>query len=166
MEQFIKYLFLYGTGHTYSNLSRLFIRLFVGVMFLQFGIRQVMHFDTLSQTFPTALGLGSYDTLILMIAVEMICSVMIMLGFLTRIMTIPPIISMLIAENVIFNDIIHQLPYTLGSIQPGYLPIMFIGIFFFILLSGPGKISVDYLISLHFLNYSNDKSEEDALKEA
>lgn len=166
MNKFIKYLFLYGTGHTYSNLSRLFIRLFVGLMFMQFGIRQVIHFDIISATFPPALGMDSAETLIMMIAIELICSVMIMFGLLTRLAAIPPIVSMFVAEDVILTEMVNQLPYDLSSTQPGYLPIMFIGIFFFILLSGPGKISFDYLISLHFLNFSDDKTDEEALKEA
>ena len=88
-----------------------------------------------------------------------------MFGCLTRLASIPPIISMIIAENVILTEIVHQVPYTLASTQPGYLPVMFIGIFIFIILAGPGKISLDYLISLHYLNYSSDKNEEEALKE-
>ena len=35
---------------------------------------------------------------------------------------------------------------------------MFLGIYFFILLVGPGKISVDYFLSLHIL-HSNNQSE-------
>ena len=157
---------MHSAGHTYSNLSRLFIRLFVGVMFMQFGIRQLMNFENVMIIFPDALGMGHEMTLMLMITIEICCSLMIMFGFLTRIASIPPIISMIIAENIILTEIVHQVPYTLMSTQPGYLPIMFIGIFVFIILSGPGKISLDYLISLHFLNYSSNKDEEEALKEA
>ncbi len=165
MKHFVKYLFMHSTGHTYSNLSRLFLRLFVGIMFMQFGIRQLMNYENLTTHFPDALGIGNETTLIVMIAIEICCSVMIMFGFLTRLASIPPIISMIIAENVILTEIVHQVPYTLASTQPGYLPVMFIGIFIFIILAGPGKISLDYLISLHYLNYSSDKNEEEALKE-
>ena len=47
MTGFFKNLFLYSVGHTYSNLSRLFLRLFAGVMFLQLCIRQMLNFDSL-----------------------------------------------------------------------------------------------------------------------
>ena len=46
----------------------------------------------------------------------------------------------------------------------GFLPIMFLGIYFFILLVGPGKISVDYFLSLHLI-HSDDKSEDEELEE-
>ena len=42
MTGFFKNLFLYSAGHTYSNLSRLFLRLFTGIMFLQLCIRQML----------------------------------------------------------------------------------------------------------------------------
>ncbi len=165
MNKFTKYLFLNSAGHTYSNLSRLFIRLFVGIMFLQFGIRQIIHFDVMRNAFPPTLGMDSETSLIIMICIEVICSAMIMLGILTRLATVPPIISMILAEIYIFMNT-TGMPYELQWMQPGYLPIMFLGIFFYLILSGPGKISFDYLISLHFLNYSNDDSEEEELDKA
>ena len=43
MTGFFKNLFLYSVGHTYSNLSRLFLRLFTGIMFMQLCIRQMLN---------------------------------------------------------------------------------------------------------------------------
>ncbi len=40
----------------------------------------------------------------------------------------------------------------------------FLGIYFFILLVGPGKISFDYFLSLHFIHH-DDQNEEDELEE-
>lgn len=44
--------------------------------------------------------------------------------------------------------------------KPGYLPVMFMGIYFFILLVGPGKISVDYFLSLHIIHSENQSEGE------
>ena len=44
---------------------------------------------------------------------------------------------------------------TLFTFQPGY-PVMFIGIFLFFLLSGPGKISLDYVISAQLVEPNDD----------
>lgn len=54
--------------------------------------------------------------------------------------------------------------YGIDSTQPGYLPIMFIGIYLFTLLAGPGKISLDYFISL-FIIGRQGKDEKEALDE-
>ena len=39
--------FLRLTGYTYTNLGRLFMRLFVGIMLLQFGIRHLVNYLSL-----------------------------------------------------------------------------------------------------------------------
>ena len=40
----------------------------------------------------------------------------------------------------------------MSSLQLGYVPLLFVGMFVFIMLAGPGKVSVDYLLSLYFTN--------------
>lgn len=155
-------LFLRFTGYTYSNMARLFMRLFVGIMFMQFGIRHLVNFTQLSVDFPTIFGMSSPTCLIIMIVIEILCSLLIMVGFLTRLSTIPPIISMIAAEYYIVHDLLpHSSLYGLDSTQPGYLPIMFIGIYLFILLAGPGKISLDYFISIFIIGrQGRDEKEE------
>lgn len=159
---FLSRLFLRFTGYTYSNLSRLFIRLFVGIMFMQFGVRHLMNFSTISPEFPTVMGLSPVTCLIIMIVIELVCSLFIMVGFMTRLSTIPPILSMIAAEYYIIHDLVpHISLYGLASTQPGYLPIMFIGIYLFILLAGPGKISLDYFISIFIIGrQGRDEKEE------
>lgn len=162
LTDIISRLFLRFTGYTYSNMARLFLRLFVGIMFMQFGIRHLVHYSELEPTFPTILGMSSSACLIIMIVIEVICSLCIMVGFLTRLSTLPPIISMIAAEYYILHDLVpHTSIYGLDSVQPGYLPIMFIGIYLFILLAGPGKISLDYFISLFIISrQGRDEKEE------
>ena len=158
LTKYIKRLYFRTTGYSYTNLGRLFLRLFVGIMLLQFGIRQINGFHEDAMIFPSILGMGSEATLIVMICLEIICSTFIMFGFLTRLMTIPPIVAMIIAEHYLLHDFVSEKAYLLEWMQPGFLPIMFLGIYFFILLVGPGKISVDYFLSLHIIHTEN-KSE-------
>ena len=63
----IKRMFLYSAGLTFTNMARLFMRLFTGVMFMQFGIRQISHFSDLAPTFHSVMGLGGETSLLLMI---------------------------------------------------------------------------------------------------
>ncbi len=83
-----------------------------------------------------------------------------MAGFLTRIMIFPPFVAMIIAEYYLLHDVATKASYQLSWEQPAYIPIMFLGIFFFLILVGPGKISVDYFLSLHVL-HSSDHGEEE-----
>lgn len=162
-------LFLKWTGYSYSNLGRLFIRLFAGVMFLQFGIRHLVNYHELSLSFPTVMGWSSATCLTLMVIIELLCSLLIMAGFLTRLSVIPPIISMVAAEWYILRDLLPDTSmYGIDSTEPGYLPIMFIGIFLFIIIAGPGKISIDYFITLYLLGHRSvpAENEEEILHEA
>ena len=156
---------MHSAGYTYSNLSRLFMRLFVGIMFLQFGIRQILAFNAYAPTFPAVLGMSSTTTLIAMIVIEVVCSTFIMLGFLTRISVLPAIVSMVLAEHYLLTKVVSD-PTMIDYMQPGYIPIFFIGVFFYLLLSGPGKISLDYLISLHLINNNKTNDDDDTRKEA
>lgn len=157
----LKKIYIRTTGYSYTNLGRLFLRLFVGIMLIQFGVRQIMNFETLHSEFPSVFGMGSTASLVVMISIEMICSVFIMFGFLTRVMTIPPFVAMIVAETYLLHD---KVAYLLSWQSYSYLPIMFLGIYFFILLVGPGKISVDYFLSLHFI-HTEGKNENEELEE-
>jgi len=160
MRNILKSIYIRSTGYSYTNLGRLFLRLFVGIMMMQFGIRQLYNFSDYVMSFPTIAGLSSEATLIVMIVVEIFCSICIMLGFCTRIMTIPPFVAMIMAEWFLLRHLVHVPSYMLTYAMPGYLPVMFMGIYFFILVVGPGKISVDYFLSLYLL-HSEDKNEEE-----
>lgn len=159
--KFIKRMFLYSAGLTFTNMARLFMRLFTGVMFMQFGIRQIAHFNELAPTFHSVLGMGSETTLLVMILIEIICSTLIILGLFTRFAIIPPFVSMIIAEHVIMQYYNTVDLTKLFSLQAGYLPIMFMGIFIFMMLAGPGKISLDYIISVN-LTSIDEKGEAEA----
>ncbi len=157
MTNFFKNLFLYSVGHTYSNLSRLFLRLFTGIMFLQLCIRQMLSFDEIVHSFDGFLGLSPESAMTVLLVVELLCAVCIMLGFLTRLAVLFPMGLMLVAENVLLPQTSVTDP--MFSFLPGY-PVMFIGIFVYMLLAGPGKISLDYLIAAHF---TESRVEEEVL---
>lgn len=156
----VKRLYIRTTGYSYTNMGRLFLRLFVGIMLMQFGIRQLADIEAARDAFPTIWFLSPETGLTIMICIEIICSFFIMCGFLTRIMTIPPFLAMAIAEYYVLHNMVHDAPYMLNWTQQGYVPIMFLGIYFFILLVGPGKISVDYFLSLHFIHSHNHSEAE------
>lgn len=164
MLNLLKKIYIRTTGYSYTNMGRLFLRLFVGIMLMQFGLRQAYNFDEFAVTFPPVWGMSATATLILAIIIEIGCSFFIMIGFCTRIMTVPPIIGMIVTEWYVLSHVVTTPSYEMTFDQPGYLPMMFLGIYYFILLVGPGKISVDYFLSLHFIHTAN-KNEETELEQ-
>ena len=154
----IKRIYFRSTGYSYANMGRLFLRLFIGIMLMQFGVRQINDFDMLKDMFPTVLGMTSHATLIVMICIEIVCSTFIMFGFLTRVMLIPPFVAMVLSEYYMLHDYTTEAAYLIDWHNPSYIPVLFMGIYFFLMLVGPGKISVDYFLSLHIIHTEN-KSE-------
>ena len=162
LTQSLTRLYLRFSGFSYTNMARLFMRLFVGVMFIQFGISQLVHYNELCSTFPSMLGLSHQACLNIMIVIELVCSTLIMIGFLTRFPTIPAVLAMAAAAFYIANDLLPETAsWGITANQPAYIPIMFIGIFLFILLAGPGKISIDYFLSIYIISrQGRDEKEE------
>ncbi len=156
MTGFFKNLFLYSAGHTYSNLSRLFLRLFTGIMFLQLCIRQLLNFDAIVDAHQGIIGLTPEGTITVLLIIELLCAVCLMLGFLTRLAVLFPLGLMIVVEHAIMSSS-ESITNQLFNFQPGY-PVMFIGIFIYFLLAGPGKISLDYIIAAHFTETPADEN--------
>ena len=155
MTGFFKNLFLYSAGHTYSNLSRLFLRLFTGILFLQLSLRQMLNFDEIVHSFDGFLGLTPETSMTVLVVVEVLCAVCIMLGLLTRLAVLLPLGLMLAAEKITLSSQTGEAVQLL-NFEHGY-PVMFIGIFIFLLLAGPGKISLDYIIAAYFTETPDDE---------
>lgn len=158
----LKRFLLRSTGYSYPNMGRLFLRLFIGIMLLQFGLRQISDFSEQASMFPGVLGMDSEWSLIVMIIIEIVCSLFIMFGLLTRVMCVPPFLAMLVAEwndPLLSASNVANLPWT----QPHYLPLMFMGIYFFLFIVGPGKISIDYMLSLRII-HAEDRNEDEELE--
>lgn len=159
MTNLLKQAYIRTSGYSYNNMGRLFLRLFVGVMLAQFGVRQWANFDAAAATFPSTLGMDPAASLTIMIIIEILCSFCIMLGFCTRLMIIPPLVAMILAEIYLLSGS-NEATYLISWEHTGYLPVMFIGIYLFMILVGPGKISVDYFLSLHFIHSDNQSETE------
>ena len=112
------------------------LRLFFGALFMMHGLDKLTHFNELSTTYTSVLGLGSYMTLMLSIFTELCCSIFLMTGLMVRITVIPMIVAMAVA----FFDV-HD------AIMPeGELALIYLILFIILYLTGPGRYSIDYLI--------------------
>ena len=117
----------------------LVIRLFVGISMLTHGLPKLDELIANDKIeFMNFLGLGSAISLVLVVFAEFLCSVFIILGFLTRFSTIPLMVTMLIAFFVVHGSD----PYATKELSLVY--------FFFyltIFVLGSGKFSLDWLFS-------------------
>jgi putative oxidoreductase len=118
-----------------QDLGLLLVRLLSGGMMLTHGLPK---FDRLfgegPVKFADPFGLGPEISLVLVIFAEVACSIFVMIGFKTRWATIPLMITMLVAAFYAHAD---------DPFGDKELPLLFFTVFLSILISGPGRYSVN-----------------------
>ena len=142
---FYNYLFPQYCREKVVSLLILALRVFFGVLFFTHGLDKMINFNTLSETYPSVLGFGSYMTLMVSIFCEFACSLFLIAGLMERVVLLPMIASMAVA----FFDI-HD-----GMFPEGELSLIYLILFVVLLLTGPGRYSVDYLIDTKFQKEKN-----------
>ncbi|WP_111598132.1 DoxX family protein [Chitinophaga skermanii] len=130
---------LFSAGYTNGGVSfaLLLLRVTFGVLLITHGWMKLQGFSEMSGQFPDPIGLGSKVALSLTIFAEVFCAGFVALGLFTRLATIPVIICMLV---IVFH--IHGAD-VLAKKESG---IMYLVVFLSLLITGPGKYSVDGLI--------------------
>ena len=98
------------------------------------GYSKLIHFTEKQNSFETFLGINSSVSLALTIGAEFFCSLLLSLGFMTRIVLVPLIITMLVAEFKTMNGAVFG---------DGQLAFMYLVIYAVLFISGPGKLSID-----------------------
>lgn len=125
------------------------VRVFFGVLFFIHGLDKMMNFQTLSETFPSVLGFGSYTTLMVAIFTEFCCSLFLMTGLMQRVILVPMIISM----GVAFFDV-HD-----AMLPEGELALIYLIVFIILYVTGPGRYSIDYLIDTKVKKFKGKTNE-------
>ena len=120
------------------NTAMLLLRIVAGGLMLKFGFEKLVGFEAKSATFMNFMGLGSKVSLALVVFAEFFCSILVILGLLTRLACIPLIITMCVALFVALNgDVFGK----------GQSAVLFLTAYTVLLLVGPGRASVDGMLS-------------------
>ena len=98
------------------------------------GADKLVNFGDIVINFPDPLGIGSGLTLGFAVFAEFFCSLAIGFGILTRLATIPLMITMLVATFVVHGA---------GPWATQELAFVYFLVYLAILIAGPGKYSVD-----------------------
>ena len=113
------------------------MRLVFGGLIIPHGYNKLVHFAEKSHSFSDPLHIGHAVSLGLVIFAEFFCGILVLIGFLTRLASIPLIITM----SVVVFYVNHGKVF--GDKETA---VLFLAGFIAILFTGPGKISVDKLI--------------------
>ena len=117
-----------------NDIASLLLRLSLGLLMLSHGIPKMMKLLNGNMEFGDPLGIGSPASLFLAVFAEVICSILIIIGFSTRLALIPLITTMVVAAFIVhIND-------PLGTKE---LALIYLFGYFVLFLLGSGKYSVD-----------------------
>lgn len=120
-----------------NSVALLLLRIVVGCFMMTHGI---MKYKILMEggVFANPIGIGSAASLWLAVFAELVCSALLIIGFATRIVAIPLIVTMVIAIFVVHTG----QPFANKEMAGLYLIIYVV-----LLITGSGKYSVDGMIN-------------------
>lgn len=122
-----------------NSTALLLVRLVVGAFMLTHGIQK---FHMLMAggpiEFADPIGIGQAPSLVLAVFAELVCSALLIIGFATRLVTVPLIITMFIAVFVV---------HPADGFQAQELGGLYLLIYVLLFITGSGKYSVDGIIN-------------------
>ena len=134
---------------TTTDIGLLVARLGIAALMLTHGIpKMIMLFSGAPVQFPPVMGLSAELSLGLAVFAEVFCSVLILVGFATRVATIPLIITMLVAVLLIHGA------DPLAKQEPA---LQYLLVYVVLLFAGSGKFSIDYLLQGKMTRNNNNR---------
>jgi putative oxidoreductase len=122
-----------------NSTALLLVRIVVGVFMLTHGIQKYhMLMAGGPIQFADPIGIGQETSLVLAVFAELVCSALLIIGFATRIITVPLIITMFIAVFVV---------HTADGFEAQELAGLYLLIYVLLFITGSGKYSVDGIIN-------------------
>ena len=132
-------LFAIGTTDNKTSIALLLLRLVAGLtMAFSHGLGKMENYSKAIDSFPDPFGIGSQLSVILAIFAELFCGIFIAVGFATRFTVIPLIITMATAFFIIHGG---------DAFGDKEMSFIYLAMYLVIFIVGPGKYSVDKLIS-------------------
>lgn len=134
----MKKLFSTHYAHTSLDIGLLLFRVFIAItMIVNHAIPKFQKVIAGGDIqFADPLGIGTENSLYLALFAELFCSVLLLLGFLTRLALIPLIITMMVAAFI---------THSADSFSIMESSLVFLMSFILLFFTGPGKISLDNL---------------------
>lgn len=134
----MKKLFTTNTKSLNNDVALLVGRIAIALLMLVHGLPKMqMLFSGDAIQFPSVFGMSAELSLALAVFTEVFCSILILVGFATRLATVPLIVTMLVA---IFSILAAEV------FAKKELAILYLSAYIVLFFAGGGKYSVDQLL--------------------
>ena len=110
------------------------LRISVSLLMLSHGVPKALEYETLVQSFPDPLNVGTEISAMLIVFAEVGCSVLLLLGLFGRFASATLFIAMMVAAFV------HHYADPLSSRE---LPLLYAAVYACLTFTGPGSTSLD-----------------------
>lgn len=129
-----------GNDSALTGLALLTLRLWLGItLLLNHGIGKLKAFDSMAPSFADPFKIGHTASFALVVFAEVVASTLVALGLLTRFGALVLMVNMGVAFVYV-----HKL--SLSGAHSGELPFIYLAGWVTLLLSGPGRLSLDQRI--------------------
>ncbi|MBV9988676.1 MAG: DoxX family protein [Chitinophagaceae bacterium] len=118
--------------------AALLLRLIFGGLFIHHGWQKIEAYNAILPRFPDLIHIGAKLSFNLVIFAEFFCGILVTIGLLTRLAVIPILIAMIV---VYFKAL------ATAAFEMKELPLVYMVLSLVIFLLGPGKYSVDRLLT-------------------
>ena len=133
----LKKLFAPGGDSAATSIGLLLLRLWLGLtLLLNHGSGKLKGFSDLAPNFPDPLRIGHSASLGLVVFAEVVCSLLLIMGLLTRFAALVLAINMTVAFFMVHKT-------ALSGEHSGELAFIYLAGYVVLLIAGGGKISVD-----------------------
>lgn len=120
------------------NTGLFVLRLGTGLLMAYHGYDKLIHYNEMKVKFMSFMGLNPSATLALVVFAELFCAALIVVGLFTRLACIPLIILTVVIIFQVGNG---------DFFGKQELPALYLSTYIALLFTGPGKFSIDNMIS-------------------
>jgi putative oxidoreductase len=133
-------MWIFGTSvdKNINSVAILILRLIASSFMMVHGLQKLEMLKANPVQFADPIGIGEPASLTLAVFAELVCSVLLILGLLTRLALIPLIITMLVAVFIVHSN---------DGFEKQELAGLYLGVYVVLIITGAGKYSVDRLIT-------------------
>jgi putative oxidoreductase len=118
------------------DIAFLILRVWVGAsLFVKHGLEKILHFQSMATHFPDPIHVGPKVGLIYALITDALCSVLVAVGFVTRLASFLIVVNLL----VVFG-FIHHFSFMEDNAELVYL---YLGTFIVLIFTGGGRYSID-----------------------